>query len=103
MKPKEENKADTDHLVFSPPSLQPRLSEIKRQKEYERAQWHSCCSNKPTDPRLIRYISQLGFGIVVCSFSMAQLYSSTKCEDTTLYSSILTGVIGFFLPGPRTT
>ena len=75
--------------------------ESKRQHDHDRDQWTCCCTDNPTDPTLIRYCAQLFFGFMISAFSMYQLSNSTKCEDVTLYSSLLTGTVAIFLPAPR--
>ena len=64
-------------------------------------EWVSCCSSRRTDSRMLVFVSQLAFGLIILTFCMGMLITADSCEDTQLYSSILTGIIGMFLPAPR--
>ena len=81
------------------PQLSP--SQTNRELQHQRqTKWSSCCGTS-TDSRLLQYSAQLTFGLLVAIFCMVELHISDRCEDVTLYSSILSGIIGVFLPSPR--
>ena len=60
--------------------------------------WKSCCFM--CDKRVIVFASQLLISVTVLVFCMFQLYRSKSCEHDALYSSVLTLVLGCWLPSP---
>ena len=60
--------------------------------------WKSCCFM--CDKRVIVFASQLMISTTVLMFCMGQLYTSQSCEHDALYSSVLTLVLGCWLPSP---
>jgi hypothetical protein len=73
----------------------------KIQNEYS-----CCCFPRPTDRRLLTFLSQLGLSTLVMIFCIYKLSveNSCPCSDNnqnTFYSSVLMTVLGIFLPSPR--
>lgn len=62
--------------------------------------WRSC-SGCRLDRRATVFFSQLFISVVVICFCIYQLVNSKSCERDSLYSGILTMVIGIFIPSPR--
>ena len=60
--------------------------------------WKACCFL--CDKRVIVFASQLLISVTVLVFCMGQLYRSRSCEHDALYSSVLTLVLGCWLPSP---
>jgi hypothetical protein len=69
------------------------------EKKYE-TQWKSCCGNT-FDSRATIFFSQFTIAMVVTSFCIYQLIHEESCEAQGLYSSILTLILGVFLPSPK--
>lgn len=65
------------------------------------SQWHSCCTGKSTDSRLLRFVSQYSIMFMVIIFCLYELNQSKTCEDTTTYISLLTLILGVILPSPQ--
>ena len=61
--------------------------------------WTSCCLR--TDKRAVVFFSQLTISLIVIFFCVYQLIHVEECEAQSLYSSILTLVLGTFLPSPK--
>ena len=71
--------------------------EVKQEQQGER--WTSCCLE--VDKNAVQFFSQLGISVGVISFCLYQLVHLTECEQQTAYSSLLTLVLGVWLPSPR--
>lgn len=64
----------------------------------------SCCFQ--LDRRVVLFVIQFLISFTALLFSFIQLWINARhetCESTTLYSSIITLVIGFWLPQPKTS
>ena len=61
--------------------------------------WVSCCFE--VDKRVVLFFAQLSLAIYVVSFCMYQLTHLENCEAQSLYSGIMTFVIGIYLPNPK--
>ena len=61
--------------------------------------WRSCCFS--VDKNATVFISQLSVCILVISFCMYQLLHSKSCEKDSLYSGLLTLILGIIIPNPR--
>lgn len=86
-------------------SLSPRMKHLKNEMkiEIEREKydntWDSCCFS--LDKRATLFFSQLFISITVIIFCIYQLLNSSSCETDTLYSGILTLILGVYLPQPK--
>jgi len=60
--------------------------------------WISCCFE--VDKRVLTFFSQLAVATLVLVFCMYQLITLTNCEAQSLYSGILTFIIGIYIPNP---
>ena len=80
------------------------LDEKERQAvlEYQEAstQWNSCVGGS-TDSRLLRYIVIHAIIIALISWTMVMLSRAQSCEDSQLYSSLLTFLIGLVIPASK--
>ena len=83
--------------MVSRPSIETKKRELElAEKKYETT-WRSCCGNT-IDARATIYFSQFSIAIMIISFCIYQLVQSDSCERDSLYSSILTLILGIFLP-----
>ncbi len=64
----------------------------------EQKEWRSCCLK--TDPDAVIFFSQLTIALITMGFCIYQLSVSDSCERDSLYSGILSLVIGCYLPTP---
>ena len=80
------------------------LDEKERQAvlEYQEAstQWNSCVGGS-TDSRLLRYVVIHAIIIALISWTMVMLSRAQSCEDSQLYSSLLTFLIGLVIPASK--
>ena len=72
--------------------------EIKTDRHPPRRQWRSCCFTM--DPTAARFMVQTLFALLLMAFSMAQLSTGTT-EDKAYHVSILSLIVGVYLPSPR--
>jgi hypothetical protein len=68
-------------------------------KQEQAERWTSCCLE--VDKNAVQFFSQLGISIGVISFCLYQLVHLTECEQQQAYSSLLTLVLGVWLPSPK--
>ena len=61
--------------------------------------WTSCCLK--VDRSAVIFFSQLSISIGTISFCLYQLIHLTECEQQQTYSSLLTLVLGVWLPSPK--
>ena len=64
----------------------------------EQETWKSCCLR--TDPNAVIFFSQLTIALITIGFCIYQLSVSESCERDSMYSGILSLVIGCYLPTP---
>lgn len=70
----------------------------KNSDEFRRENtWKSCCLI--VDKRAVSFFSQLGISTIIIIFCLCQLYTLDKC-DSSEYMSLLTLVLGCWLPQP---
>ena len=60
--------------------------------------WTSCCLR--LDKNATIFFSQLSIALSTISFCMYQLIGSESCEQDSLYSGLLSMVIGCYMPQP---
>lgn len=71
------------------------------QKEFERKNlWH-CCSNITIDKRMITYIVQVCISCIVLFFCMFKLTHHEEGQDPTIWVSLLSGIVGNYLPSAQ--
>ena len=65
--------------------------------------WKSCCG-QIIDRRATQFFVQVFIGVGVMSFCMAKIWTaeplSCTGEDTTVYFSLLSALVGFYIPSP---
>jgi hypothetical protein len=87
----------------TPMSLESRKRKLeieRKEKEFEReTYWKSCCCGS-TDRRILNYATQVGFGLLISTFCIFKLSSDIACAEENVYISLLSGIIGVFLPSP---
>jgi len=69
-------------------------------------EYSCCCFPRPTDRRLLTFLSQLGLSTMVMIFCIYKLSVENSCpcsnnNSNTFYSSVLMTILGVFLPSPR--
>lgn len=79
------------------------LTTLQNKSDIERMEyndtWKSCCLL--LDKRATMFFSQLLIALLVIGFCIVQLVNSRSCEHDSLYSGILSMIIGVYLPQPR--
>tara|TARA_B110000211_G_scaffold186403_1_gene211587 strand:+ start:197 stop:436 length:240 start_codon:yes stop_codon:yes gene_type:complete len=65
----------------------------------------SCCRNEGTvvDKELLKYLSQIGFSLIILFFSIYQIISLDDDIDKSMYFSLISLVVGVYLPSPEHT
>ncbi len=61
--------------------------------------WRSCCLD--VDKRVVQFSVQVMFSLILIIFSMYMLMNTDNCSEQQVYVSLLTLVIGVFLPNPH--
>lgn len=61
--------------------------------------WKSCCG-AVMDRRAVQFFVQLGVGSVVITFCMVKICVAPEGENTTVYFSLLSALVGYFIPSP---
>lgn len=61
--------------------------------------WKSCCG-AVVDKRAVQFFVQLGVGGVVIVFCMVKISIANPDEDKTVYFSLLSALVGYFIPSP---
>ena len=75
-----------------------RIEELERRISVENT-WNSCCLK--TDRRAVMFFSQLSVSVAVMTFCCVQLIRLENCEAQSLYSGLLSLVVGIYLPQPK--
>jgi hypothetical protein len=60
--------------------------------------WESCCFR--VDPRFVVFACQFLISFVVLVLCVTELLDSDSCETQSFYGSILSTVIGIWMPSP---
>jgi len=81
------------------PILDPELERSHLENVKYAEQWQICCSK--SDPEGLKYIVQLGVGIIVLVFSMIQICVADHDQDVSIYFSLISMIVGVFLPSPK--
>ena len=71
---------------------------MDNEEQKEKVTWRSCCLK--TDPDAVIFFSQLTIALITIGFCIYQLSVSESCERDSMYSGILSLVIGCYLPTP---
>ncbi len=90
------NSVDTKDFT---PILDPELERSHLENVKYAEQWQLCCSK--SDPEALKYIVQLGVGVVVLLFSMIQICTADGDADVSIYFSLISMIVGVFLPSPK--
>ena len=78
-------------------SYTPEQREAVLEFKQQSTQWNSCIGGS-TDSRLLRYIVIHFIIIGLLIYTMLMLSGAESCEDSQLYSSLLTFLIGLVIP-----
>lgn len=57
-----------------------------------------CCSGGELDSRFINYVVKVLISLISLLFCMAKLYNPEEDQDNTVWISIISAIIGNFLP-----
>lgn len=100
--PKQEDRSEVRQLV-NPPEISipvtPVVHTQQRRREQSSYIWRSCCLE--IDKRMAVFCVQVVVSLIVILFCIYMLFIEPECHSQQLYSSLLTLVIGVFLPSPR--
>ena len=61
-----------------------------------------CCSGGQLDSRFINYAVKVFISLISLLFCMVKLYKPDEGQDTTVWISIISAIIGNFLPNNHT-
>ena len=57
--------------------------------------WNSCCSNQPTDSRLLKFITRFSISLLTLSMSFYGLVNAKECDNLVpFWSGLITFVVG---------
>jgi hypothetical protein len=87
-------------VIRSQPSIERKIEEHRIEIENKEMENNWMCMSRKFDKRCINYISQISIGLVVIFFSMYKLSTSKDCNEQSVYFSLLSGTVGFFMPSP---
>ena len=62
--------------------------------------WQCCCTGMSTDSRILTYISTLGISTIIIVFCCYMLSRDLGCTQESVYTGLLTFVLGFWLKNP---
>lgn len=68
------------------------------QKEQKENVLWKCCSGGVLDSRLVSYLVKVLFSMLALLFCMVKLYQPSIEQDTTVWVSLISAIIGNFLP-----
>lgn len=62
----------------------------------------SCCKTNGTvvDKELLKYLSQIGFSLIITIFAIYQIIVLDEDIDKSMYFSLISLVVGVYLPSP---
>ena len=72
---------------------------MNEEDEEERRPWNSCCF--AIDPKATVFFSQFSMALIVIIFCCYQLIRLDNCEAQSLYSGIITLILGIYCPSPK--
>jgi len=74
------------------------LDALAPAEEADAETWDSCCMR--IDRRATVYFTQLSISFIIMFFCIYQLLRYEDCDSRNFYSSLLTLVIGMYVPSP---
>ena len=93
-----ENLSAVDHTSQRPPPLD--LKDLKESSvELRDEQWTLCCSK--SSKQFVMYLTQTVVLMSVLIFAIAMLASAQEGQNRDLYVSLLSSVLGIYLPAPQ--
>jgi hypothetical protein len=96
MKLSKEEEEEKEEVVVH---VQPRTRDSEVSITTRRFQWRSCCFK--IDKRVFVFTSQLIISIIILTFSMIQLAGEHgTCEGSAPYLTLISTLIGYWLPSP---
>ena len=76
--------------------------DLELQRTYtpdNRRVWHSCCLT--CDKDVVQYITKYSMLVLLMGFFSVELHLSETCEQTQLFTGLLTMIVGVALPNPK--
>lgn len=70
----------------------------KEERKFEHENYWLCCSGSTIDKRAITFITQTIMVLIILIFSMYMIVSADADNDITVWVSILSAIVGNFLP-----
>ena len=96
------NDSKVENKSLAPPESSPRKSSVSANKEWTRNNmYESCCCDGRTDRRLLEYLVKIFITTVVLMFCIVNLMIHPNIEEKTTYYTIITTIIGMYLPQPK--
>jgi len=93
-----ENSSTVDHTSQRPPPLD--LKDLKEPSStMSDEQWTLCCSK--SSKQFVMYLTQTLVLMSVLIFAIAMLASAQEGQNRDLYVSLLSSVLGIYLPAPQ--
>ena len=98
-----ENLSAVDHTSQRPPPLD--LKDLKESSsssspaDLRDVQWNLCCSK--SSKQFVMYLTQTVVLMSVLIFAIAMLASAQEGQNRDLYVSLLSSVLGIYLPAPQ--
>ena len=100
-----ENLSAVDHTSQRPPPLdlkdlkEPSSSSSSTSSAVNDEQWTLCCSK--SSKQFVMYLTQTVVLMSVLIFAIAMLASAQEGQNRDLYVSLLSSVLGIYLPAPQ--
>lgn len=95
-----ENLSAVDHTLQRPPPLDLKdLKEPSSSSSTSDEQWTLCCSK--SSKQFVMYLTQTVVLMSVLIFAIAMLASAQEGTNRDLYVSLLSSVLGIYLPAPQ--
>ena len=75
------------------------MMEEPNEQKNNNSDWYICCSH--SNPETIKYATQVTIALIVLLFSIIQLSVLDNQQDKTIYFSLISTIIGLFIPSPN--
>ena len=80
-------------------SVPEEVIEVRPDDDDEARRWNSCCFK--LHPQATVFFSQFSMALIVIIFCCYQLVRLDNCEAQSLYSGIITLILGIYCPSPK--
>ena len=75
------------------------MMEESNEQKNNNTDWYTCCSH--SNPETIKYATQVAIALIILLFSIIQLSFNNTGQDKTIYFSLISTIIGLFIPSPN--